>query len=384
MKSIPMALAISAAVALLAGCTESTKPSAPAQPPATVDVANVVSESLPMTVSLLGELKSSATVYIKSKVSGYVVIKSIADGQRVKQGDVLYEIDDTDFALQVDKARAQGQVAKASLDLADTEFKRIAHLRANKAVSQQDFDSAKAARAIRLSEYQATQANLKQAQQAQADTRITAPFEGVVREGQVNVGDMVQGQATTLITLSKVNPLWVEVGLSEVQFQQVFEGQKAQGTITLLSAGQTFTGKIVYQSNEVDSSLGTIKLRAEVANHDDSLRPGTFSTVTVNGRLLDGVAKVPQRAVMRSDAGHFVYLMKDGKAQATPVKAGAWSGDRWVIESGLHDGDKVITSGLIKLRPGAPVTESTPDQATKAVDVMAVDAMAGASKKGAK
>lgn len=379
MKSIPLALAISAAVALLAGCTEPSKPSAPVQPPASVETVAVANESLPMTVSLLGELKSSAVVALKSKVSGYVISKSIVDGQRVKQGDILFEIDDTDFALAVDKARAQGQVAKASLDLADTEFKRIAHLHASKAVSQQDYDASKAARAIRLSEYQTTQANLKQAQQAQADTRITAPFDGVVREGQVNVGDMVQGQSTTLITLSKMNPLWAEVGLSEAQFKQVFDDQKAQGTITLVSAGQTFTGKIIYQANEVDSALGTIKLRAEVANYDDALKPGTFTTVTVNGRVLDGVAMVPQRAVMKNEAGHFVYLMKDGQAQATPVKAGAWSGDRWVIESGLHEGDKVITSGLIKLRPGAPVTEAIPGK-----PVAVVDAVAGASKMGSK
>ena len=372
-RTLPLALAIAVALSVT-GCKDPQPTSAPVQPPVLVKHESVKLENVTLTDQSMGQLRGSAVVSVKAKVSGYVAKKVVADGQQVKRGDVLYELEQKDFDLARDKAQAQLRASKASFDLAQTEFKRVSSLYANKAVSQQDLDAAKATRDMRQADYQMAVSALALAEDALSDTLIKAPFDGVVAAGQVNVGDLVQAQSTELITLTQIDPLWVEVGVSEQQYSRLFGAGVALGSLSVTVNGKTLSAPIDYQSPGVDPDQGTVQLRASLANANALLRPGSLVKVTLSGRTLNDVTSVPQKAVLKTAAGDFVYLKKDDTAQMQPVKTGQWVGDRWLVEEGLKEGDAVITSGLIKLRPGAAVTDKPMP--------MPADGVAGATKKG--
>jgi len=366
-------LAIAVALSVT-GCKDPQPTSAPVQPPVLVKHESVKLENVTLTDQSMGQLRGSAVVSVKAKVSGYVAKKVVADGQQGKRGDVLYELEQKDFALARDKAQAQQRASKASFDLTQTEFKRVSSLYANKAVSQQDLDAAKANRDMRQADYQMAVSALALAEDALSDTLIKAPFDAVVGAGQVNVGDLVQAQATELITLTQIDPLWVEVGVSEQQYSRLFGAGVALGSLSVTVNGKTLSAPIDYQSPGVDPAQGTVQLRASLANANALLRPGSLVKVTLSGRTLDDVTSVPQKAVLKTARGDFVYLKKDDTAQMQPVKTGQWVGDRWLVEEGLKEGDVVITSGLIKLRPGAAVTDKPMP--------MPADGVAGATKRG--
>jgi membrane fusion protein, multidrug efflux system len=378
MKTLPLALAIAVAVAALsvAGCKEPQATSAPVQPPVYVKQESVKLENVALSETLMGQLRGSAVVSVKAKVSGYVAKKVVTDGQLVNKGDVLFELEVTDYALSVDKAKAQVLSSKASLALAETEFTRVSNLYANKAISEQDVDSAKAARDVRRADYQMAVAALKLAEDSLADTKILAPFDGVVSAGTVNVGDLVQAQSTELITVSQLNPLWVEIGVSEQQYTSLFGGAAAHGKLSITVGDKTLSVPIDYQSPGVDPQQGTIQLRASLPNADYAIRPGSLIKVKVEGQTLKDVATVPQQAVLKTEQGYFVYVNREQAATLQPITAGQWVGDRWLIEEGLNAGDAVITSGLIKLRPGVAVTDQPPS--------MPADGVAGATKKESK
>lgn len=376
MKTLPLALAIAVAALSVAGCKEPKATSAPVQPPVSVKQESVKLENVILSETLMGQLRGSAVVSVKAKVSGYVAKKVVTDGQSVKKGDVLFELEATDYALAVDKAKAKVLSSKASLTLAETEFMRVSNLYVNKAISEQDVDSAKATRDVRRADYQMAVADLKLAEDFLADTKILAPFDGVVSAGAVNVGDLVQAQSTELITVSQLNPLWVEIGVSEQQYTSLFGSVAAQGKLSITVGDKILSAPIDYQSPGVDSQQGTIQLRASLSNADYAIRPGSLIKVKVDGRTLTDVATVPQQAVLKTEQGYFVYLNHDQTAALQPITAGQWIGDRWLIEDGLKAGDTVITSALIKLRPGAAVTDKPA--------AMPADGVAGATKKESK
>lgn len=376
MKSLPLALAMAIATLGVAGCKEPQATPSPVQPPVAVKLESVKLENITLNETLMGHLRGSAVVSIKAKVSGYIANKVVVDGQQVKKGDVLFELEKNDYALAVDKAHAQMLSSKASFELAETEYQRVSSLYANKAISQQDLDSAKATREMRRADYQMSLSALKLAEDSLKDTTITAPFDGVVGASAVNVGDLVQAQSSELITVSQLNPIWVEVGVSEHQYSSLFGSAVAKGNLTATIDGKTMSAPIDYQSPGVDPQQGTIQLRASLDNADYSIRPGSLIKVNVQGQTLQGVASVPQKAVLKTEQGFFVYVNRDEKADLQAIKAGEWVGDRWLIEEGLKAGDAVIVSGLIKLRPGAAVTDKPMP--------MPVDGVAGATKKGDK
>lgn len=362
MKMSSLAIALGAALVVLAGCKADQQQGAPAaHPPMAVNVIEAAPESVASTLSVMGQIKSSASIVIRSKVSGYLAKQNVVDGQRVTRNDVLFELDETDFNLAVEKAQAQEQVARATYDLADTEYQRVLHLFNSKAISKQELDTASANRAIKRAEYLGAQTVLKQERQLLADSKIRATFDGIVGISSVKPGDLIQAQSTSLVTLTQMDPLWVEIGVSETQFSDLFANGKADGEMTFTAGGKTVKAPISFQASEVDALLGTITLRAAFANADFGLTPGMFVEVTVKGRMRDGVVKVPQRAVMNGAEGHFVYVLNEGQAQIRPVVAAEWDSEQWVIEQGLEAGDQVIGSGHMKLRPGAPVVIKTPE-----------------------
>lgn len=356
MKVSLLATALAAAMVMLTGCgAEQKQTTPPVHAAMPVTVLEVSPEALASNAIIMGQIKSSSVIEMRAKVSGYLAKRNAADGQRVKKGDVLFELDETDFNLSVEKALAQEQVARASLDLANTEYQRVLNLFNNNAISKQELDAALANRAIKRAEHVSAQTMLKQERQLLSDSKIRASYDGIVGLSNVQPGDLIQAQSTVLTKLTKMDPLWVEVGVSEAQYKTLFGDDKANGALAFTVAGRTFEAPINFQASEVDPTLGTITLRAEFANADHAVTPGMFVQVSVIGKMRNGVVKVPQRAVMNGVEGQYVYVMSNGTAQIRPVVASEWDSGSWVIEKGLIAGDQVISSGHMKLRPGAQV-----------------------------
>ena len=182
-------------------------------------------------------------------------------------------------------------------------------------------------------------------------------------------GSLVTANADSLLTrVSQVDPIYVNFSLSENQRLRI-DREAASGSLKLpadgnlgveivLADGTTFAhkGKVNFSDARVDTTTGTIDARAEFANPDRVLMPGQFVRVRVNGAQRPEAILVPQRAVLDGPKGKFVFVVRDGKAEVRPVQVGDWHGDRWVIDEGLQAGESVIVDGMVKVRPGTPVT----------------------------
>lgn len=339
-----------------AKATPQGQPEARALPVTTI---KATTESLHDSIEVLGEIKSSAVVSLKSKVTGYLDTRHVQDGQSVKKGDVLFTIDERDFVLALDRARAQEQISQAAVNQARIEFNRIKSLNERKAISQQELDVAHAALTMREGELKGAKASVAQQQRQLDEARIVAPFDGIVGIAAVNEGDLIQAQMTELVTVTSMNPLWVEVGVSESQYTRLFDTPDAQVTLAVDLMGEHYTMPVIMQTPQFNPLLGTVTLRAELTDPEGRIKPGMFTRVTAANAVARDRVVVPQMAVLQGQDGPYVLLARNGIAEQALIKTGSWQDGNWIVEQGLAPGDQVITSGHIKLRPGAPVINTS-------------------------
>jgi membrane fusion protein (multidrug efflux system) len=229
---------------------------------------------------------------------------------------------------------------------------------ADRAISQREADDASSTAKSADAAVLAARAQLRDAQLNQGYADVVAPVGGVAQRAQRSVGSLVAPTADggLLTTIVQLDPIRVRFALSESEAAQIRQGRSR--VVRLIGAdGQPGpqAGKLDFAGSVVDRSLGTVQMRAEIANPGGQWLPGQFVRAQIVLGEQDGYL-VPQAAVMSGDQGRFVWVMgADGKAMPKPVQAGPWQGAEWVIRSGLAAGDKVITNNLLKLRPGAPV-----------------------------
>ncbi|MGE5666301.1 MAG: efflux RND transporter periplasmic adaptor subunit, partial [Betaproteobacteria bacterium] len=211
-------------------------------------------------------------------------------------------------------------------------------------------------------------ANLEQAQLNLSYTRITTPVTGVSSYARVQDGQYVNIADSQLTYVAQLDPMWVNFSLSENDMLKLRSEQQA-GRLRLpakedfeveviLADGTTFPrkGRITFANADYNQQTGTFMLRATLPNPEGVLRPGQFVRVRVLGAVRPGAVLVPQQAVLQGASGHFVIVVdKDSRAQIRPVEVGPWQGDEWFILKGLAKGDVVVTDGVVRLSPGAPV-----------------------------
>lgn len=347
-------LALSVSSILLAGCQENKAPGQ-AQDPLPAEVIQVAETSISTNISVLGQLKSSASVEIKPRIAGHVERKAFNDGDFVEHGAVLFEIESEHLTLLVAKARAQELSAKADLDHARLEANRVTDLFKANAISQQALDKSMADLDVAKAQLDAAIAGRQIAEKDLRDATIRAPFAGRLGQANVSVGDYVSAQTESLVRLIQVSPVWVEFALSFDQVKTIFPNGKASGAVEIKREnGESFRAEIVYQASEVNTALGTIAFKAEAENLEGTLLPGEYVTVSVTGAPRNAYL-LPQGAVMKVGQGHTVMLVKDGVSKLQDVQAGQWQGSEWVINSGLADGDQIIVGNLNKVRPGMPI-----------------------------
>jgi membrane fusion protein (multidrug efflux system) len=362
-----------AAAALLVACGREGAATGGAPPPAVpVHIVKVEPRSVPISFDVVGQVEGSKQVEVRARVSGILVKQFYREGDVVKAGAPLFEIDRAPFEVAL--AQAKGQLAQATAQVAQAqrEETRLKPLVADRAVSRKEYDDATSARQLGEAAMQQANASVRQAELNLSYTSVAAPVSGISGRAEHSIGTLITTDVAggLLTTINQLSPIWVRFSLAESDLAKLPGGRVSQVTPVdmqlVLSGGALYPpkGRLNFAATAIDPRLGTQQLRAEFDNPREQLLPGQFVTVRIAAGKRDNVSLVPQAAVVQTEKGYLVFVIDaEGKAQARPVKTGDWIGSDWVILSGLGAGDKVIVDNLLKIRPGLPVTEAPPPAA---------------------
>ncbi len=353
---------------LLTGCGEQKLP--PATGPTEVNVIRVEAKNTPVSYEYTGQTESSRLVEIRTRVAGFLDRRSYREGEIVRQGQVLFQIDRKPFEAQLAAAKGQLSAQQASLAVAQSSLARVRPLAEQNALSPKDLDNAIGQERSALAAVEVARANVLTAELNLGYTTLRSPLTGLAGSAKVQDGTYLgaTGQDSLLTTVAALDPMRVTFSVSENELLKHRDNlasgglsKPADGSYLveiILADGTVFPqqGRITYADTSFGQSTGTLLLRAEVANPAGALKPGQFVRVRLLGDAYPNGIEVPQRAVQQSGQGYFVWVVgKDSKAQPRPVKVGQWIGEQWLILGGLSSGETVVTDGLLRLAPGAPV-----------------------------
>jgi membrane fusion protein (multidrug efflux system) len=369
-KAIAAIIGLSA-IALLAACGQSNSgapgaggPPGGAMPAMPVTVLAAKVERVPSVVEAVGQTEGAREVEVRARASGIVERQLYKEGEPVRAGATLFQIDRAPYEIALAQARAALAQEQARNEQAKRESGRLKALADDKAISQKEYDDATSTAKQSDAAIVAAQAKVRDAELNLSYTVVTAPIAGISGRAQRSEGSLVSATSDSglLTTITQTDPIRVRFALSETEFQQLRAGGK-QGTVQLrLPDGKLYAaaGKLNFASSVVDPKLGTVQLRAEFANPDLALLPGQFVRALLTTGERDAVL-VPQLAVLQSDQGRIVWIVgADGKAAPRPVEVAGASNNQWIVVNGLKAGDQIIVDNLMKVRPGAAVAPHPP------------------------
>jgi membrane fusion protein (multidrug efflux system) len=355
---------------LLAACDDAPEVAPPVLPEVTV--MKVAARDVPISYEFVGKTSSSRRVEIRSRVEGFLEQHLYKEGAMVQAGQVLFQMDRKPFEAQLDAASAELAQQQARLTNASANLKRVKPLAEQNAVAQKELDDALGIYRSAAASVAAAKAKVVQAQLNLGYTEIKSPVTGlssfaIKREGSyIGLGDSL------LTYVAQIQPMWIEFSVSENQMFRMHSEEQAGlvkmpensnfGVEIVLADGTVFpeTGAITFADASLSERTGTFLVRAEIANPRKQLRPGQFVRTRLLGAVRPDAILLPQRAVQQGAQGSFVWLLDEaGSTRFQPVQAGAWFGDQWFIDEGLHGGETVIVDGALKVRAGIKV-QATP------------------------
>ncbi|NLW80348.1 MAG: efflux RND transporter periplasmic adaptor subunit [Desulfovibrionales bacterium] len=357
------------------GCQQKEQAGPPPVP--VVEVVKVVQQDVPIFSEWIGVLDGSINAVIRPQVTGYLVKQNYVEGDIVRKGQVLFEIDPRTFQAEVKQAQAALEQAKgelaaqeASAATARADLARIKPLAAKNAVSQKDLDYAigrdlvtKAAVVTAKAGIAVAQANLEKAQLELGFTRITSPVDGVAGIAKAQLGNLVSpSMQEELTSVSALDPIKAYINVSEQEYlrARTAENRATDAPLQLVLAdGSVYPhqGRMALADRQVDPATGTLKIGTVFANPENLLRPGMFGKVRAVLQTKSGALIVPQRAVTEMQGRYLVAVVAaDNKVDVRPVQVGQKIDSGWVIEKGLNPGEAVVAEGTQKVRPGMSVT----------------------------
>ncbi|HIB8306877.1 TPA: MdtA/MuxA family multidrug efflux RND transporter periplasmic adaptor subunit [Serratia marcescens] len=338
-------------------------------PMSPVQAATATQQTVPRYLSGLGTATAANTVTVTSRVDGQLMAIHFTEGQQVKAGDLLAEIDPRPFQVQL--TQAQGQLAKDQATLANArrDLARYQQLVKTNLVSRQELDTQASLVQQTEGAIKADQGAVDSAKLQITYSRITAPIDGRVGLKLVDVGNYVtSGSTTGLVVITQTHPIDVVFTLPEGNIADLLKAQKA-GPVSVEAWDRTnqnklTTGSLLSLDNQIDTATGTIKLKARFANEDDALFPNQFVNARLQVDTLHDAVVIPTAALQMGNEGNFVWtLSEDNKVSKHRVTAGVQDSRQVVISAGLNAGDRVVTDGIDRLTEGMQVEVLAPNDA---------------------
>ncbi|WP_290372019.1 efflux RND transporter periplasmic adaptor subunit [uncultured Parasutterella sp.] len=357
------------ALAALTGCDDQKNGGAPANAMVPqVSVVEIQPDTRAQTTILQGRTAPFLVAEVRPQVSGILQKRLFKEGEEVKEGQPLYQIDPAVYKAAVESAKAEVERAKSLVMQTRNSANRYAQLVKTEAVSKQMNEDAQAAYKQAQASLLAAQAQLKNAEINLGYTTITSPITGKIGRSLVTPGALLSGyQANNMAVVQTLDPIYVDVNESSRDLlklkKEIAEGRIKvnEGAIPVsltLEDGSVYPleGKLELSEVSVDEGTGTITLRAVFPNPNQTLLPGMYVRTKLPQGLRENAIFVPQRAVLRESNGSpYVYVVQDGKIAIKKIKTIKTEGTDWLLESGLEPGDKVVIEGLQRIRPGVPV-----------------------------
>ena len=371
---------------MLTGCTqEIPAPQQQAKPAIPVSIHQVVATDTPITIEFVAKTASSRRVEVRSRIEGFLEAREYEEGERITEGQVMFQMDRKPFTAQLQAAQAELAQQEARLATARSELARVASLADRDAIARTELDQAEGNYREAAAAVEAAQAQVIQSELNLGYTTIKAPVTGISSYAHQQEGAFIgTGSGSLLTYVARIDPIWVEFSVSENQLLEARNNQN-QGLFRppedeqyevqlVLADGSIYpdTGRITFADASLSETTGTFRLRAELPNpprgdrNQEQLRPGQFVRVRLHGAVRPNAISVPKRAVQQGAKGSFVWVIDSAdKAAFRPVTVGAWHGDHWFINAGLHDGETVVVDGALKIRAGASVKVVEPPETSK-------------------
>ncbi len=345
-------------------------PSGPAGIPVTVAVAEA--KDVPIYIRGLGTVQAYKTVSVKSRVDGQIVKVDFHEGQDVKEGDLLFQIDPRPYQAALDRAAAAKQRDEAQLEGAQLDLDRYGKLIGSGYQSRQSYDQQKATVDGLKAAIAGDQAAIDTAKLNLVYSDVRAPIDGRTGQRLLDLGNLVQsGQGTTLVTITQIKPIFVNFTIPQYANHNLRKTQAKEALIAYAySADDTYKlaeGKVTLVDNQIDTATGTLRLKATYENKDEQLWPGQFVSVRLQLSTHKGATTVPQRAVMQGPNGSYGYVVKaDNTVERRPFEIAATQDGIAVITKGVSVGEKVVADGQYRLTDGAHVRVDRPTATTPA------------------
>ncbi|MEM9243078.1 MAG: efflux RND transporter periplasmic adaptor subunit [Pseudomonadota bacterium] len=304
-----------------------------------VTVVKIQPRDVPKVIKSIGSLYANREIEVSTQVDGLVDKILFTNGDQVKKGQLLYQLDD-----KLDQAKVAAM--QAALTLSEITYKRYSTLVKGSAVSQEMLDKATA-------DYKSKQANLNVAQTELEKMRIQAPFAGTIAASKVNIGQFVE-EGTDLVKLIDKSSVTARFSVLQHYLNTIKLGQRVKITSTTFPK-QFFNGKVTYIAPSIDNQTRTVMVWAQIPNKDLKLAPGLFVHIQLQIGMDKNAILIPQEALIPTVEGEDVFIVKNGKAYRKAITTGQTFGDQIVVSKGLQAGDTVVTLGQEKLSDGKPV-----------------------------
>ena len=358
------------ALTLALGACGNSAGDTPEMPLAKVRIETLEAKPLSISSELSGRIVAPRIAEVRARVAGVVLQRVFKEGHDVKQGDVLFRIDPAPFKADLDSAQASLRKAEANAFQARLQEQRYSQLVEGNAISAQDYDNARAAARQTAADVAANQAAVQRAKLNLGYATVTAPISGRIGRALVTEGALVgQNEATPMALIQQLDPIHADLTQSTRELNDLRRAFRAghlkqvgqdQAKATLIQDDGSLyplPGKLLFAEISVDPGTGQIILRSEFPNPDLDLLPGSFIRVRLEQAVDQQGLSVPQRAITRDSAGIPMVMLVDAEQNVSqqPVELGAAINDRWVVNSGLKAGDRIIVEGLQHARPGEKV-----------------------------
>ena len=359
---VAVLVALAVVVGLIAQYNEESRAAARAAPAAVpVTVATVVAKTVPVRLYAIGNVEAYTTVAVKARVDGQIVSAHFREGDPVRQGEVLFNIDPRPFAAALKQAQANLLKDRALLSRAAEQEKRYQDLLAKNFISPDAFAQVRTNAETAKATVAGDEAAIESARLSLEYCTIRSPITGYAGRIQIQQGNLVKANDLPLVTLNQVTPIYVSFSVPEQDLTEIRKYQAGgELKVQAVSGGNTnhppIDGKLSFIDNTADTTTGTIKLKAEFANADKALWPGQFARVVMTLHDQKDAIVTPATAVQNGPNGQYVFVVKpDQTVELRNIKVARTEGDASVVASGLAAGDTVVTVGQLRLAPGVRV-----------------------------